>query len=430
MALFRRKPSSPVRSNSRRRRRMLADRLVQELEPRVLLTVTGEFVGDILTLTGLGSNSVELSLSPTDELGYSTDGGLTYNYEFLDVTDPTLPVPAPFVFTPASVMDISLGLGTESLTLNSTLTDALRFGGLVADTGEGLPSDNTLQGSNNGAPWTIIGPDSGTLGGINVQFDDVGNLVGGTGADSFDFSPSGSLAGSIDGGGGGDTIKWSAMTPRNVTLTGASGSGFAGSEASIAGGFSQIDDLAGSTGSTLTGLPRASSTWAVNASGTDTYSTGTDTLTFSGFANLDGGGGDTFDFGNGAVVSGSITGGGNSTLNWSADSTPRNVTLTGVGSGGFSGRDASIGGGFTVIGTLVGPASAGSSLTGLDAAAAWDLLATGADTYTSTDTLTFSGFTDLVGGTVADTFDIAGTQPVSLQGGGGTADFIFAKGRA
>src|SRR5262249_36423444 len=146
----------------------------------------------------------------------------------------------------------------------------------------------TLQGSNSNASWKITGPDTGTLG--NVSFSSVGNLIGGSGQDTFAFSDNAVVSGTIDGGGGKDTIDWSAyMSGRHGTLIGAGGvDGFAGSESSIVGGFTDIDSLVGGAGQdTLTGL-NAPATWTLLA--TDTYAS-TNTLTFSGFENLVGGSG-------------------------------------------------------------------------------------------------------------------------------------------
>jgi hypothetical protein len=402
---------------------MFADRFVQELEPRVLLAVTASVLANTAEFVGVGPNTLELKVSPTGELGYSTDGGLTFSYEFINVAEPEVPL-VPFPVVPGSLIDVTLGAGTQTLILDQSLMDALDLGAHLFDTGVPL-SSNTLQAnSSSGATWTIDAPNSGTLG-LGVTFVDVGNLVGGTGPDTFDFLGAGVLTGSIDGGGGGDTINWSATSPQSVGLTGVGAGGFDGTDSSIGGGFTTIENLYGSTGSTLTGL-NASANWALNASGIDTY-TSTDTLTFSGFANLVGGSdADTFTFGNGAFLSGSIDGGGGgaNALDWSAYSTPRNVILTGVSGGGFAGKEASIGGGFSNTQTLTG--SAGSSLTGINAAATWSLGTT--DTYTSTNALTFSNFTQLTGGSVSDTFNIAGAQPVSLKGGGGAANFIFADG--
>src|SRR5262249_20425573 len=198
-----------------------------------------------------------------------------------------------------------------------------------------------------------------------------------------------------------------------------------------------IDTLIGpaTAGGVLTGMG-AAATWSLGT--TDAYKS-TNTLTFSGFTKLTGGAvSDTFNiagaqpvslsggggianfvFASGASVIGSIDGGtgtnGPSTLDWTNDSAALTVTLTGLGSSqGFKGTAAAtIGKGWNDIDTLLGGTGA-NALTGLNAIATWNLPATGPDGYTSTNTLTFSGFTNLKGGTVSDTFNIAGTQPVSL----------------
>ena len=184
------------------------------------------------------------------------------------------------------------------------------------------------------------------------------------------------------------------------------------------GGIAKIQNVTGGQGADTLAGPDVDTTWTIT--GANAGAVGA--VAFSGFEDLVGGSADdTFKLADGTGVAGTIDGGGGAnTLDWSAFQTARNVALTSLGgSHGFDGTEASIGGGFTNIDSLNGTAVAGGSLTGLDAAAAWDLPATGPDTYTSTNTLTFSGFAQLAGGTVSDTFDIAGAQPVSLKGGGG-----------
>src|SRR4051794_31804472 len=91
------------------------------------------------------------------------------------------------------------------------------------------------------------------------------NLAGGAGADTFQFADLAVLTGTIDGGAGADAIDWSVyQSARQVQLT-APGSvdGFAGTETSISGGFTNIDALVGGTGSDmLTGL-NAAATWTL-----------------------------------------------------------------------------------------------------------------------------------------------------------------------
>src|SRR5262249_26866063 len=138
---------------------------------------------------------------------------------------------------------------------------------------------------------------------------------------------------------------------------------------------------------------------------------------------------------NGSSVTGTIDGGtGTSTLNWLASLTARNVALTGLGaSHGFAGTEASIGDGFTNIDKLLGGASLDSALTGLNTGATWVLQTNGINGYISApgpqrQTLYFAGFERLTGGQTRDFFAIAGTQPMSLSGGGGATHFLSANG--
>jgi hypothetical protein len=220
-----------------------------------------------------------------------------------------------------------------------------------------------------------------------------------------------------------------------VLRTPGSADGFNGTASSISGFFSNIDALVGGPSSADSIIALGSGgRWNVGA--TDTYHNGND-LTFSGFEQLHGGTGDTFNisgaqlvsvsadagrfvFADGASITGSIDGGGTSrsTIDWSASSTPRNVTLKSPGaSHGFNGTEASIGGGFTNIDSLIAAGTVMNVLTGLNAAANWSLLGA-IDTYERTNTLTFHGFVQLHGGAVRDDFAISGQNDVSLSGGG------------
>ncbi len=84
-----------------------------------------------------------------------------------------------------------------------TLPDGLALNNITIDGGAG---NNTLNLQNNTAAqaWTINAADSGTLGvsGLSgtLSFSNVGNLVGGTNANTFSFVGNASVSGSIDGG--------------------------------------------------------------------------------------------------------------------------------------------------------------------------------------------------------------------------------------
>src|SRR5207253_1590137 len=95
-------------------------------------------------------------------------------------------------------------------------------------------------------------------------------------------------------GAGADALDFSGQaTSRAVTLTGSGGvDGFAGTEAALSGGFTNVEALTGGTGSDrLTGV-NADATWTLGASNQYTSDR---TLGFAGYEQLTGGSGaDTF----------------------------------------------------------------------------------------------------------------------------------------
>jgi hypothetical protein len=227
-------------------------------------------------------------------------------------------------------------------------------GTLTLDGGSGT---NTLVGPNLANTWTVSAANQGGIAGVVTSFSRFQSLTGGPGTDAFAFANGATIAGKLDGGPGtaADTVDLSAYaTPRSVTLTGPGTSdGFAGSEASIAGGFDDIDGVVGGQASdTLTGL-NAAATWTVNNPGASLYRSGGRSLSFSSFETLDGGaaadvinvtatggtplavngmgGGDsiTVEFGPlTAAVNVTETGGGTNTLTVSGAAASKTYTVT------------------------------------------------------------------------------------------------------
>jgi hypothetical protein len=114
----------------------------------------------------------------------------------------------------------------------------------------GGSGNNTLVGPNANENWTISGANAGKVG--TVSFSGVQNLVGGSASDVFKFGASGSLAGSLNGGGGGDWLDYSGLaTAVGVNLKTGAGTAVAGG---AAGTVSNIQDVhGGNGGNTLTG---------------------------------------------------------------------------------------------------------------------------------------------------------------------------------
>ena len=276
--------------------------------------------------------------------------------------------------------DDSLGIGTETVTLASVeraalsggesanLIDAADFSGdaqlfglggddllsggagddlLVASDGvdryEGGADSDTLVGGDGDNSWVITAANAGTLNG--QAFIDVENLIGGAGDDAYVFLPGGSVEGRIDGGGGTNTLDYSAQTTavqvdlrtgaasgtggvqaiQNVTggggddaLSGDAGdnvlAGGAGADRLAGGGGSDV--IAGGDGDdTLIG-PDADATWTISALDAGLL----DASSFTGIENLLGGeGDDDFVILPDAALSGQIDGGGGSnTLDYRA----------------------------------------------------------------------------------------------------------------
>jgi autotransporter-associated beta strand protein len=74
---------------------------------------------------------------------------------------------------------------------------------------DGGAGNNTLQGPDAANTWQLSGANAGTLDG-QISFASIQNLTGGASSDAFHFQTGGSLSGQIDGGGGSNTLDYSA----------------------------------------------------------------------------------------------------------------------------------------------------------------------------------------------------------------------------
>jgi hypothetical protein len=74
----------------------------------------------------------------------------------------------------------------------------------------GTAGSDTLVGSNQPGTWALSGANSGQV--ADIVFSSFENLTGGSGSDTFAFGPGASLSGTIDGGGGSNTLDYSAYS--------------------------------------------------------------------------------------------------------------------------------------------------------------------------------------------------------------------------
>lgn len=304
----------------------------------------------------------------------------------------------------ANTLDYSALAGpvTVNLQADSASDIGTTFSNINHLNGGTSPTD-VLIGPNVTSTWMISGPSSGSVAG--TTFSSFENLTGGSSSDTFAFKPGGSVSGNVDGGGGFNTLDYSAIAgPISVSL-------LSGTASKIGGSFSNINNFVGSasTADTFTG-PAGNNAWSI--SGTNSGSVAGNN--FSSFENLVGGpGNDVFAFSPGGVVSGNVNGdGGNNSLDYSALAGPITVNLQ-------TNTAPGIGGVFSNINNFLGSASTTDTLIGPSMATSWTISGANSGTVGSN---TFSSFENLVGGSGNDTFAFqpGGTLSGNLDGGAGT----------
>jgi Ca2+-binding RTX toxin-like protein len=146
--------------------------------------------------------------------------------------------PAQIIFglDPTTPVRILGGSGNDTFTVASALSAT----GITIDGGGG---NNTLIGPDAPNTWTITGANRGTLG--SIGFANMQNLVGGSAGDAFRFQTGGSLAGTLDGGGGINTLDYSALVGNVLADL------LLGSATGVSGGIKNIQNLTGSQGNNL-----------------------------------------------------------------------------------------------------------------------------------------------------------------------------------
>jgi hypothetical protein len=155
-------------------------------------------------------------------------------------------------------------------------------------------SGDRLIGTELNNEFIITGTDSGRLTGTpNLNFTGVENLQGRSGADRFIFNTSGSISGSLDGGGNTDIADYSSVTA-GITIDLSDGS------------FSNVETLIGSQGTDNLVGPDADTQWTLLNAGAGSVAG----VNFTQIENFTGGdGNDTFHLESNSQVLGSIDGG-------------------------------------------------------------------------------------------------------------------------
>jgi hypothetical protein len=175
--------------------------LIEQLEPRLMLTVVPilDAPGRLL-VQGDGNDDV-LCLRVRDGLVEFSQGSVEAEY-----TADLIGTGQSFALTSGAAVVVDLGDGRNSLYVDSSLFAALASvgGELTFFGGQDL---DALFGPSQDSLWQITGPDTGTLNHM-VAFHNVEYLIGAAdNEDVFAVLPGGSLTGRLDGGDAGyDTL--------------------------------------------------------------------------------------------------------------------------------------------------------------------------------------------------------------------------------
>jgi hypothetical protein len=226
------------------------------------------------------------------------------------------------------------GSGTDTFTLGTagSLTGTLNgHGGTSTLAGPNLPNTFNITSSNAGNLTNSTGV---------LNFTAIQSLTGGAQPNDFVFSAGVSISGSLSGGTGGATLDLSHYTTNvSANLTTGKATGVGGTASGI------VALVGGSGTNTLTG-PAGTNTWTLAGANAGNLN---GSLTFTAFANLNGGSGTNyFVFADQQGVTGKITGGsGVNRLDYTAYSTGIYVNLrtrVATGTGGISGIQQVYGG--------------------------------------------------------------------------------------
>ncbi|MBV5304949.1 MAG: hypothetical protein JZU70_12260, partial [Chlorobium sp.] len=319
-----------------------------------------------------------------------------------------------FAGYPSARHFLLIGLGaTDGYNLSVTGTDAA-YRNINTLTGSAFT--DTLTGLDAASTWNLTGTKSGAYNSsaISLTFSAIESLLGGTAADSFLVADGIAFGGTLDGGLGSNTLSYlGSASAHSVSLSGASSNGGFNGSATGIDGFSNINSLlAGSGSDTLTGL-NAIANWAVTAANTLTYTSGSQSLSVTGFKSL-------------------IGGSGLDTLSFASISAVQAVTVLALGTAdGFKLSSAYFSGAtFENINTLIGGSGA-DSLSGLDATSSWSLTGAKSGTYTSSAiSLAFSAIESLLGGSGTDSFLVTAAAFGGTLDGGLGSDTLSYLGSA
>jgi filamentous hemagglutinin family protein len=282
----------------------------------------------------------------------------------------------------------------ENLTGGNTNDSFSLSGGTLDGAIDGGVGTDTFTADNVANTFVINAANGGTVTGVTNGFSNIENLIGGTATDSFALSGGGTLAGTIDGRAGSDTLIADnvASTFLITVLNGGTLNG-------ITGGFSNIENLTGGTANdsfTLTGGTLDGAIDGGNGIDTLTANNVDNTFTLTGTNT-----GTATGLGNGfANIENLVSGTGNDTFNFNANTTLDGSINAGTGTGNFN-----LSAGVTVAGGIIGAGTLTFNGSDLDLSRFGDITSSGTIALATTGSITVGNLT-------------TSGQPITMTGGG------------
>ncbi|MEM6821788.1 MAG: hypothetical protein AAF558_07615 [Verrucomicrobiota bacterium] len=216
------------------------------------------------------------------------------------------------------------------------------FTGIESVDGGTTGANTLVNGTGAASIFNVTGANSGTLTtavpATLITYSSFENLTGANAiVDTFTFGTAGTISGTIDGGTGStDVINLSTDTDV-VTITGTGAGSSTDGAANVINAFTGIETIDGGTtgANTLVNGTGAASIFNITSAdgGTLTTTVPATLVTYTSFGGLTGDSlADSFVFGTGSSLSGSINGaGGSDTLDLSALTTGVTITMTSAG---------------------------------------------------------------------------------------------------
>ncbi len=381
-------------------------------------TLTGRDIANRWVVNGIGSGTVSADIeSPTDLISFSgmeyLNGGANDDRFLLDGGSVAGGIDAGD-HVDGDIIDYSF-LDEVSINVGNALAAVTN-----AEIVQGNNTNSTLIGSNIANNWVINGENDGTVSGIT--FIDFNNLVGGSAVDVFTVETGGQITGVINGGTGAGIIDVLDLTGL-LTDTSVAIDDYAEADFNIL----EIEQVQAnndaSIANTLIGSDTVN-TWNVDGVNAGILNTTQLSVAFTGFANLVGGAqNDIFNLNSADHITGLISGGGGTGDELNLLSLGRDIIVQLATIAGQSSFDTLY---VNEIESIIANATQSNTLVGLNAASRWVIdgpNTSSVENIQSTETVSFSGFSILNGGTNDDSFEIIDASLItSINGGDGAGN--------